>query len=258
MKQILYTGGKKGKSGTNDTNKVVIVFVVLIVVFAICLIGIGINLYTKVKNETGTDISDLDKPGQSGSTNTIVDQPGELDKPDKPDKPEEPKEPEIKSKISIKFDSQLGGVQLKVTSRQKLKTISYWWDEEEPTIVESEENEYEVVIASKQGTHTLNVEVIDQNDTVETAEQLVIGDSEPELQISTDGVSNYVIKAKDDQEIKRIVITLNGETQEIEVGEQQIEHKVQIPQGYSLIEVTVYNINEISVTKKAKITNFGG
>lgn len=255
MNQILYTGGKKGKNGTNDTNKVVIVFVVLIVVFAICLIGIGINLYTKVKNETGTDISDLDKPGQSGSTNTIVDQPGELDKPDKP---EEPKEPEIKSKISIKFDSQLGGVQLKVTSRQKLKTISYWWDEEEPTIVESEENEYEVVIASKQGTHTLNVEVIDQNDTVETAEQLVIGDSEPELQISTDGVSNYVIKAKDDQEIKKILIKLNGEIQEIEVGDKQIEYKVPIPQGYSLIEVTVYNINEISVTKKAKITNFGG
>lgn len=255
MNQILYTGGKKGKIGTNDTTKVVIVFVILIVVFAICLIGIGINLFTKVKNETGTDIGDLDKPGQSGSTNTIVDKPGGIEKPDKP---EEPKEPEIKSKISIKFDSQLGGVQLKVTSRQKLKSISYWWDEEEPTIIESEENEYEVVITSKQGTHTLNVEVIDQNDTVETAEQLVIGDSEPELQISTDGVSNYVIKAKDDQEIKRIVITLNGEKQEIEVGDKQIEHKVPIPQGYSLIEVTVYNINEISVTKKAKITNFGG
>ena len=94
MNQILYTGGKKGKSGTNDTNKVVIVFIILIVVFAICLIGIGINLFTKVKNETGTDIGDLDKPGQSGSTNTIVDKPGGIEKPDKP---EEPKEPEIKS-----------------------------------------------------------------------------------------------------------------------------------------------------------------
>ena len=257
MNQILYTGGKRGNGGTNDTNKIVIVFVLLIVVFAICLIGVGINLFTKVKNETGTDISDLDKPGQSGTTNTIGDSPEE---PDKPEEPEEPKEPVIKSKISIKFDSQLGGVQLKVTSRQKLKSISYWWDEEEPTIVEIEEseNEYEEIIESKQGTHTLNVEVIDQNNTVETAEQLVIGDSEPELEISTDGVSNYVIKAKDDQEIKRIVITLNGETQEIEVGDKQIEHKVPIPQGYSLIEVTVYNINELSVTKKAKITNFGG
>ena len=249
MNQILYTGGKRGNGGTNDTNKIVIVFVLLIVVFAICLIGVGINLFTKVKNENGTNPSD--NPGQSGSTNTIG---------DRPEEPEEPEEPVIKSKISIKFDSQLGGVQLKVTSRQKLKSISYWWDEEEPTIVEIEEseNEYEEIIESKQGTHTLNVEVIDQNDTVETAEQLVIGDSEPELEISTDGVSNYVIKAKDDQEIKRIVITLNGETQEIEVGDKQIEHKVQIPQGYSLIEVTVYNINEISVTKKAKITHFDG
>lgn len=247
MNQILYTGGKKGKSGTNDTNKVVIVFVILIIVFAICLIGVGTNLFTKVKDVAGTNPSD--NPGQSGSTNTIG---------DRPEEPEEPEEPVIKSKISIKFDSQLGGVQLKVTSRQKLKSISYWWDEGEQTIIEIEENEYEVLIPSKQGTHTLNVEVIDKNETVETAEQLVIGDSEPELEISTDGVSNYVIKAKDDQEIKKIVITLNGETQEIEVGDKQIEHKVPIPQGYSLIEVTVYNLNDISVSKKAKITNFGG
>ena len=219
------------------------------------MIGIGVNLFTKVKNDTGTNISDLDKPGQSGSTNTTGDGATE---PEKPDEPEEPKNPEIKSKISIKFDSQLDGVQLKVTSRQKLKSISYWWDEEEPTIIESEENEYEVVITSKQGTHMLNVEVIDQNDTVETAEQLVIGDSEPELEITTDGVSNYVIKAKDDQEINKIIITLNSEIHEIEVGDKQIEHKIPIPQGYSLIEVTVYNINDISVTKKAKVTNFGG
>jgi hypothetical protein len=44
----------------------------------------------------------------------------------------------------------------------------------------------------------------------------------------------------------------------VEVNEKEIEYKVPIPQGYSLIDVTVYNINDISVNKKAKITNFGG
>lgn len=250
MNQILYTGGKRGNGGTGNINKVVIVFVVLITIFAICLIALGVFLNTKVKNETGTNPSGTtENPGQSTSTNTTEEEP---------DEPEEPEEPIIKSKISIKFDSQLGGVQVKITSRQKLKNITYWWDEEEQTIIETDKNEYEILIPSKQGTHTLNVEVTDQNGTLEDAEQLVIGDSEPELEITTDGVSNYVIKAKDDQGIKKIVIILNGETQEVEVGEKQIEHKVAIPQGYSLIDVTVYNVNEISVNKKAKITNFGG
>jgi len=250
MNQILYTGGKKGNGGTGNINKVVIVFVLLIIIFAISLIGIGIYLKTKVKNETEKNPSGSgENPSGSTSTNTTIDTPKEPEKPD---------EQTIKSKISIKFDSQLGGVQVKITSRQKLKSISYWWDEGEQTIIETERNEYELLIPSKQGTHTLNVEVVDQNGTVEESEQLVIGDSEPELKITTDGVSNYVINAKDDQGIKKIVITLNGETQEIEVGEKQIEHKVAIPQGYSLIDVTVYNVNEISVNKKAKITNFGG
>ena len=254
MNQILYTGGKKGKIGTNDTTKVVIVFVILIVVFAICLIGIGINLFTKVKNETGTDIGDLDKPGQSGSTNTIVDKPGGIEKPDKP---EEPKEPEIKSKISIKFDSQLGGVQLKVTSRQKLKSISYWWDEEEPTIIESEENEYEVVITSKQGTHTLKIEVTDEKGYTKTVSQLVIGDAGPEVSISTDRISNYVITVKDDERVDKIVIVLNEETQEVEVNAKEFEYKVAIPEGDSVINVTAYNLNGLTTTKKAKIINFG-
>ena len=253
MNQILYTGGKRGNGGTGNINKVVIVFVVLIIIFAISLIAVGIILKTRVKDETEIGNNEItEKPGQSTSTNTTEEEPGGTEKP------KEPEETTIKSKISIKFDSQLGGVQVKITSRQKLKNITYWWDEEEQIIIETDKNEYEILIPSKQGTHTLNVEVTDQNGTLEDAEQLVIGDSEPELEITTDGVINYVIKAKDDQGIKKIVIKLNGETQEVEVGEKQVEHKVAIPQGYSLIDVTVYNVNEISVNKKAKITNFGG
>ena len=239
MNQILYTGGKKG---TDNIKKIVIVFVILIIIFSGSLIAIGFNLFTKVKDETGT------KPNEPTFN------PGDIS-----EEPEEPEEkPIIQSRIVIKFDSQLGGVEVKVTSRQKLKNISYWWDEENPTMIETEENEYEYVIPSKQGTHILNVQVIDQNETIELAEQLVIGDSEPEVELTTDGISNYVIKAKDDQQIKKIVIVLNEEIKEVEVNEKEIEYKVPIPQGYSLIDVTVYNINDISVNKKAKITNFGG
>ena len=249
MNQILYTGGKKGNSGTGNTKTTVIVFIIFIIIFAICLIAIGYNLFSNVKSEHKEEPNGItENPGNSNITNTTIEKPEETEKTN----------PIIQSKITIKFDSQLGGVKAKITSKQKLKEISYWWDEEEQTIIETEENEYEILIPSRQGAHTLNVKAIDQNGTVESSEQLVIGDAEPELIITTDGVSNYVIKAKDDEKIKKIVIVLNEEIKEVEVNEKEIEYKVPIPQGYSLIDVTVYNINDISVNKKAKITNFGG
>ena len=107
----------------------------------------------------------------------------------------------------------------------------------------------------------MHIEITDIEGYTETIKQVVIGASEaelPELKISTDGVSNYVITVKDAEEIDKIVIILNGETQEVKVNAKEFEHKIAIPQGNSLIDVTVYNTNGLSTNKKAKITNFGG
>ena len=62
MNQILYTGGKKGKSpkkgSKSSIQKVIIFFVIAIVIFGIALIAIGANLLDKVeapKNEIGNN-----------------------------------------------------------------------------------------------------------------------------------------------------------------------------------------------------------
>lgn len=232
MNQILYTGGKKGKSGMANSKKTVIVFIVFIIIFAICLIGIGANLLIKVKNKNSNN-------NVGNTTQNPVDE-------------------QEKSNIEIEFESLLGEVKVKIKSDINLQNITYWWDEDEVTKIETNEKEYEVIIPSKQGTHKLNVEVIDENGGIEKASPTIIGDSEPKVTILTDGVSNYVITASDDEKITKLVIDLNGEIEEIEVDAKEIEYKVPIPQGDSLIQVTVYNLNGISVTKKAKITNFGG
>jgi len=238
MNQILYTGGKNKKGGTIDAKKIIIIFVIFLIIFGVCLIGLGLYLKGKVK------------PGDTtGSTtgNNI----GNTDTPINPEEPE-------KSKIEIEFESQVGAVKVIINSNKNLSEVSYWWDEEEPTVVETEETQYEVEIPSKQGTHTLYIEVTDEAGYLKTEEQVVIGDAGPEVTISTDRVSNYIIKAKDDEKLDKIVIVLNGETQEIDVDSKEFEHKVAIPQGYSLIEVTAYNLNGLSTKKKAKISNFGG
>ena len=231
MNQILYTGGKKGNN--TGIQKVIIAFVIAIIIFGIAAIAIGGNLLNKVeipKNEIGSN--------NTGNNNTVTEQP------------------EIDSKIEIKFSSVADGVKLNITSAVQLKTIEYWWDEEEPTVVETAETVNETIVPTKQGTHTLTVKVTDIKEYQKTKEQLVIGDSEPELTIGTDGISNYVIKAKDDEQLTKIIIKVNEQLEEIEINSKTFEKAVPIPVGDSLIEVTVYNLNELSVNKKAKITNF--
>ena len=228
MNQILYTGGKKGKIGGSELKKIIIFFAIVMIIFAICLIGLGVNLLSKVKSENTSS---------NNTTNTV---------------PETPAEPNI----NVKFESELGGVKVIVTSDTKISTISYWWDEEEAILLEVNDNQYETVILSKQGTHTLKLKITDENGFVKDKSQLVIGDAGPEVTLLTDGVSNYVIRAKDDEQITKLVITLNDETQEIEVNSKEIEHIIPIPEGDSLIDVIVYNINGLSTIKKGKITNF--
>ncbi len=239
MNQILYTGGKNKKSGMSDKNKIVIFFVIFIIIFASCLIFIGSNLLSKVKNNNVGN----NNPTQNPSENI------------------NPNEPVIQeANVNISFESEVGGVKITVESigNTIIQSVTYWWDEEEAVTSEVSDVQYETVVASKQGTHKLNVEVIDENGNKKTIDQIVIGDAGPEVTILTDGVSNYVIRAKDDEKVEKLVIILNGETQEITVNDKEIEYTIPIPQGDSLIEVTAYNLNGLTTNKKAKITNFGG
>lgn len=236
MNQILYTGGKKKKSSMSTMQKTVIVFVIIIIIFAICAIGIGANLLTKVKNENVVNTYPSGQTGNNTNTN--------------PGKQEE---------IKVTFDSELGKVKVTVKSPSdvKIESISYWWEGEEKETVEVSNTEYELVVPSKQGTHYLYIEAVDENGNKKEAQQLVIGASGPEITITTDGVSNYVVKVKDDEKIEKITVTLNDKTEEIEVNSKEYEYRVAIPQGDSLIDVTAYNVYELSTNKKAKVRNFG-
>lgn len=230
MNQILYTGGKKGKNGSNlDMRKILIIFAIFIIIFAICSIAIGANLLSKVET-----------PKNEVSNNNTTTE-----------------EPVIQGNIEIKFSSVEDGVKLNIISNIEIATVEYCWDEEELTTIElGNETEYETVIPTKQGTHTLKVYVVDINGNEENKEQLVIGDTEPEVTIGTDKISNYVVKAKDDEQLTKIIIKINEETQEIEINDKEFEISLPIPEGDSIIDVTAYNLNGLSVNKKAQVTNF--
>lgn len=231
MNQILYTGGKKGKNRNNSgMRKIIIFFAIFIIVFAICVIAMSANLLNKVE-----------KPKNEISNNNTT--------------PEEPVI--VQGNIEIKFSSVEDGVKLNIISDIEIENVEYCWDEEELTTIElGDDTEYETIIPTKQGTHTLKVNVVDIKGNEENKEQLVIGDTEPQLTIGTDRISNYVVKVSDDEQLTKIIIKINEEIQEIEINDKEFEISLPIPKGDSIIDVTVYNLNGLSVNKKAKITNF--
>lgn len=228
MNQILYTGKNKSKT---DVNKVLKVFTVILVIFAICFIALGVYLYN------GT------KPQEEIANNN----------------PEPEPKPIIESKIDIAFSSITDGVRVKITSNLEISEATYRWDEEPENNIEIGSNPNEIIkeIGIKQGIHTLYVTVVDEEGNKQTKEQPVIGDKEPDLVITTDGVNNFIIQAKDDERLSRIKIVLNNEViLEQELNTATFEYTVQIPQGDSLIEATVYNLNDLVNTKRGRITGF--
>ena len=49
---------------------------------------------------------------------------------------------------------------------------------------------------------------------------------------------------------------MKKESNKQKINATEFEYKVKIPQGDSVIEATVYNLNELVNTKRGKITNF--
>lgn len=228
MNQILYTGKNKSKA---DVNRVLKVFTVLLVIFAICFIALGVYLYkgTRQQEDLGSNV------------------------------PEPQPEPKIESKIDIAFSSITDGVRIRVKSNLEISSATYRWDEEPENNIElgSDLNEVVKEVGIRQGIHMLYVTVVDAEGNQQTKEQQVIGDKEPELVITTDGVDSFIVQAKDDEKLLRIKITLNDEViLEQELDTTEFEYKVKIPQGDSLIEATVYNLNELVNTKRGRITGF--
>ena len=235
MNQILYTGKKEKQT---NIKAVIIVFVIILIVFAILFVLLGTYLFNGTKQDViGNNPTQEQNPDQEGTIGTEVEE----------------------SEIEITFASITDGVQITIESNVEIESATYRWDEGEENDIEigSETKEIVQEVEIKQGKHILYVTVTDKNGHTEAQEQTVIGDKEPEVAITTDGISNYVVKAKDDEQLSRIIIVINGETiLEKELDSEEFEYSVEIPEGDSVIEATVYNVNNLKSTKKGKITGF--
>ena len=164
---------------------------------------------------------------------------------------------------NIKIEIEREGNELKITAKGKkeLSYMTYRWDEDEEKRIDINSDEVEQTIEVLKGLHTLTVIVVDENNKTETVEEKINGVTPPELEVTTDGSSNFVIKASDEQGIKKIEFIIN-ETEKFRIDlesilpieeRKQFEYTHPLEPGRNTIEVTVYNEYDVTETFKALV-----
>ena len=162
----------------------------------------------------------------------------------------------LDANIDIKFENEGNFTKVTVTGEDELSYLTYRWDEEEETKVDINNNKIEQKIETPKGLHTLTVIVVDANNQTITKTQEVRGVTKPNLEVTTDGSSNFIIKASDEQGLKRIELIID-ETKKLKAdltGKKEFEYKVPLKEGVNKLQVTVYNEEDISEVLRKRVT----
>lgn len=160
------------------------------------------------------------------------------------------------SDISIQFEVSGSNIKIKLEGQSDIQYITYRWDDEAETKLDINQKTSEQEIETQKGLHTLTVTAVDVNNTQEVKEQEINGVMKPEVNITTDGSSNFVITASDENGLKKVEFIIN-ETEKYMLnldGRTTLNYSYPLHDGENKIEVTVYNENDVYTTFKAKLT----
>ena len=162
------------------------------------------------------------------------------------------KQYEIESNINI----EISGNKIKISyeGNTQLSYMTYRWDEEEEKRIEANGTSIEEEIDAIKGLHTLTVIVVDENNNTDTKVQKINGVSKPKISLGVDDTKeHFVIMTSDDEKLEKVEFKLNqdDEVYELNLGNQntkELNYRVpfELQSGENIIEVTVYNSNNIS------------
>lgn len=159
----------------------------------------------------------------------------------------------------IELSSVSNGIKVNATSKEKLTSITYKWDDGTEEKIDVSDETYEGIINAPGGKHTLEITATDINGNVGTKTQVVVGDTAPTVTIKAsiiDGKKMFVIDAEDDTALSSVEIVLNDNTvDKTEVSGKTYHKEIEILQGENKILVKAYNINELEALKGARYNN---
>ena len=159
----------------------------------------------------------------------------------------------------INLEAVANGVKVTVTSDDKIDYILYSWDGGNQEKIFVGDTKYEGTIVTPSGQHNLKIEATDINSVTAVKEQVVVGDTEPLLELGTDIIDGklvFTIDAEDDEGISTIQIEHNdGEPQIIEVNDKNYHGEVEMTQGANKLIVLVTNINGLETIQGVSFNN---
>lgn len=167
----------------------------------------------------------------------------------------------VEGDISIDFALEGSNIKVTATGKNELSYLTYRWDEDEEQKVDINNTQIEQRIEIPKGQHTLTVIVVDSNNTTQTKTQEVKGVTKPKVEVTTDGSANFIIKASDEEGIKRIEFIINQtDKYAIDLDKEyaledrkEFEYQFPLKDGENKIEVTAYNESGVSETARVKV-----
>lgn len=152
---------------------------------------------------------------------------------------------------------EVSGDKIKITydGDKVISYMTYRWDEEEEETIQIDNTSIDEEIDAIKGLHTLTVIVVDEDNNTDTKVQKINGVSKPELVVDIDEqLKHFVIKTSDEELLTKVEFRLNkDDNQKYELNLdgmnlKELEYVLQfeLQQGENIIEVKVYNSNNIT------------
>ena len=168
----------------------------------------------------------------------------------------------IEGDISIELKPEGNSIKITAEGKEQLSYMTYRWDDEEETKIDINAMQTEQTVEIPKGLHTLKVIFVDINNNTQTKKLEVKGVTKPKLEVTTDGAENFIIKASDEEGIKRVEFIIN-ETEKYLLNldevlsleeRKEFEYAYPLHEGENKLEVRVYNESDISEVAKVKLT----
>lgn len=158
----------------------------------------------------------------------------------------------------ISLENVDNAVKLTINSVEKIKTVTYNWDDGEEVTINPDSTEYTEKITAPKGKHTLKIVVLDEKNVKTEKTQVVIGTTAPKIEVSFISKKNeyyYFIKVTDENNIKNVKITLEGEEKvNTEVNEKTYTTEIKLEDNSSnrmIIEAFNGNLTSTSKVKRS-------
>jgi len=158
-------------------------------------------------------------------------------------------------KIDIQLEANGTDLKVNIESETELAYMTYRWDDEEEKEEELDGYEAEKTIEIPKGQHTLTLIVVDIDNNTETEEQEIKAVTKPKLDVTVDETGeNFVIKASDEEAVKRIEFIINEDSENAERNSldldkvfpskeerKEFEYKYPLREGENKLIIRAYN-----------------